>query len=178
MGTDKEPWLGEGCSPHPCPPQRPPQPPARSTHPRGSLAAVLSLWALCCGKNIHLVNSSSCLCRPCPGTVTTHLLSWEVPASPGKPPPPTLPGHLLLLQLVHGALWADEGHGIFPCTTQTHLRLSSGLPRAQSLGVTLKQGTVNNWMLRNHIHLQSPGFRELSTGDQGPLLSTPAPPQP
>ena len=43
----------------------------------------------------------------------THLLGWEIPASPGKPPTASLPGHLLLLQLVHSALRAEEGHWRF-----------------------------------------------------------------
>lgn len=67
-----------------------------------------ALWKEHPSGELHLL-----LCCPRSVTMTTHLLSWEVPASPGKPPPPTLPGHLLLLQLVHSTLWADEGHGFF-----------------------------------------------------------------
>lgn len=88
--------------------------PGSPTYTRCSLAVVFSLWALPCGKKRHLVNCASCLCCPRSVTVTTYLLGRQVPASPGKPPPPSLPGHLLLFQLVHGALWGDKSHGIFP----------------------------------------------------------------
>lgn len=149
------------------------------THPCCSLAVVFSVWALRCGRTRHPVSPASCLCGPHPLTKVTHLLGWEVPASPGKPPPPTLPGHLLLLQLVHGALRADKGHGIFPCTTKTYLSLP---PQTQSLGLTLERGAVRRLEAEEAHPAPSWGstqrLMELSTGDQGPFPSIPTLPQP
>lgn len=147
-GVTKNLGLGEGCWLPPSPCSDPPQALAlarRSTHPLSSPAVVFSLGARDCEKNIHPVNPGPFLCWPRPVTVITHLLRREIPASPGKPPPPTLSGHLLLLQLVHGALRTGEGHGI-----SLHPANHPWGHQDPDWGLTLKQGAVNIWTLRKH----------------------------
>ena len=120
MQNDKDPWQGRGAGcirpswPSSQIPASAAEPQPRDpTYPCCSRAVVFSLWALPCGGNIHLVNPRPLPMWVPPGTTITHLLGREIPASPGKPPPASLPGHLLFLQLVHGALRAEEGHWAF-----------------------------------------------------------------
>ena len=159
MWNDKDPRQGRGAgstrpprpsSPAPAPAAEPQ--PRDPTYPRCSRTAVFSLWALHCGGNIHLVNSRPLPTRAHPGTMITHLLGREIPASPGKPPPASLPGHLLLLQLVHSALWAEEAHWHFLLPPQTHLTLPGRPPGPQNLGLTLEQGAIYMWRLKKPTH--------------------------
>lgn len=147
--------------------------PTGPTHPCCSLAAVFSLWALCCGKNFHKQILFLALCCPGDHWPPTYLLSWEVPASPGKPPSATLPRHLLLLKFVHSALWVDNGHKLFLQAVNLPY-VGTGNPMSPESWPNLENGTINLWRLRKMLTLlppESPGVTLNSAGDRGPFLS-------
>lgn len=96
---------------------------------------------------------------PCAGPADhwppTYLLGWEVPASPGKPPSATLPGHLLLLKLVHTALWVENGHKFFLQAVNLAY-VGAGNPLSPESWPSLENGTINLWRLKKILTFLPP----------------------
>lgn len=120
--------------------------------------------------------------RPCAGPdghwPPTYLLSWEVSASPGKPPSATLPGHLFLLKLVHTALWVENGHKFFLQAVNLAY-VGAGNPMSPESWPSLENGTINLWRLKKistFLPPESPGVTLNSAEEtKGPSCLTRAP---